>query len=206
MAKLGRDSRGPSMSSCGALVSFAALAASAAGAQEALTLTVRPSGLDVLSAPAREREALLLRRMEERVPLPPHLRPLRRPRPARGEPRRPSGRVARAAALSRHRPPLRPRTPKRSGPYPRSGSAHEDAAKAAHVRSEASAPDRGPEVRAPGRLEHAFPKGRLHRTAPGALITFQQELGRRAAGGDRVEGGEMAGLVGARLVAPRAGP
>ena len=49
----------------GALVSFAALAASAAGAQEALTLTVRPSGLDVLSAPAREREALLLRRMEE---------------------------------------------------------------------------------------------------------------------------------------------
>jgi hypothetical protein len=49
----------------GALVSFAALAASTAGAQEALTLTVRPSGLDVLSAPAREREALLLRRMEE---------------------------------------------------------------------------------------------------------------------------------------------
>jgi hypothetical protein len=47
-----------------ALVTVVALAASA-GAQEALTLTVRPSGLDVLSAPAREREALLLRRMDE---------------------------------------------------------------------------------------------------------------------------------------------
>jgi hypothetical protein len=49
----------------GALVTFAALAASAAGAQEALTLTVRPSGLEVLSAPARQREAMLQRRMEE---------------------------------------------------------------------------------------------------------------------------------------------
>ena len=44
---------------------FAAALATAAAAQQPLTLTVRPSGVDGLSAEARAREALLQRRMRE---------------------------------------------------------------------------------------------------------------------------------------------
>ena len=49
----------------GAVLAGAALAALPAAAQEPLTLTVRPSGFDGLTAEARAREARLQRRMQE---------------------------------------------------------------------------------------------------------------------------------------------
>jgi hypothetical protein len=48
-----------------AVLAVAALAASPAGAEEPLTLTVRPSGVDTLTPEARAREARLQRRMQE---------------------------------------------------------------------------------------------------------------------------------------------
>src|SRR5215217_6047028 len=61
-------------------------------------------------------------------------------------------------------------------------------------------------VRRKGALEDAFPEGRLDRALPRSVVFLEQTLGRGPASDDLVEGGKVAALVAAGLVASSAGP